>query len=485
MRPGHIITAGLLLASLWLAGEVCTVAGQENKSVEQELAASRAAIQEQHYDEAIHVLKEALGRFPGDPRLRVELGRAFLYDHQDEQAMRLFREVLSEDPSNRGAKLQLARALGYRRDYMPSDKLYRELLAANPADEAASLGLIRNLMHQRQTAEARREVERALAIHPNSLRLQEYKQQLEKGRTAARDRDSGREEPRPAIVRRQNRVEGSTDYFSDSGGNRSFRSSQLFEQEITRVVSNRLQVEERSLWTSQGPRANVFSGTDEVRFRVTHSFQVGAGGGAVRFADGAHRTLYRGTLIFHPAKHLWLEGGFSRFPIYPTFRAAQFDLLAEGWRSHLDWEPGSWRLNATWSKQHYSDGNRSEREQAEVLRWVGSSPLAFGAGYRFTHTTFRQDLLHGYFSPSTYQSHLGQFGVNFRPGKVFRGEYFVRMGAESIAGAPYRAAWEVALRNRARLGSWEVGADYMYFHVTQSTGAFRAQDARLVVAYNF
>jgi hypothetical protein len=483
MKPRRANITSWLCASLCIAGIVCTAAAQENKSLDQELAASRVAIQKQQYDEAIRLLNEALTRFPGNRELRVELGRAYLYDHRDEQAMKLFREVLREDPSDRAAKLQLARALGYRRDYSASNKFYRELLAAKPEDEASSLGLLRNLTYQRKTAEARQEVARALAIHPNSLRLQEYKQRLSEGRSVAGNRN--REEPRPAGTRKEARLQNTTDYFSDSVGNRSLRASQLFEHQITPAISNRVQAEERSLWTTQGSRANVFSGTDEIRVQVNHSLEVGAGGGTVRFADGVHRVLYRGTLLSHPSKYLWLEGGFSRFPIYPTYRAAQFDLLAEGWRGRVDWQPGRWRINATWNKQHYSDGNRSQREEAEVLRWMGRPALSLGAGYRFTHAAFEQHFFHGYFSPSVYQSHLGQLGVIFRSGKVFRGEYIGRIGEESIGGGPYHLAWEIALRNRARLGNWELGADYMYFNVAQNTGAFRAQGARVVVAYTF
>lgn len=476
MRPWRTMTAGLLLATFWLAGGARAATGQENTSVQQSLVAAQGALREQHYAEAIRLLQEALKRFPGDRRLRVELGRAYLYDRQDGRAMQLFHEVLREDPSNRQAKLELARALGYQRDYTASTQLYRELLAANPDDEAASIGLVRNLMHQKKTAEARREVEQALARHPNSLRLQEYRDRLEKG-------EPGRDENKPRTT--PNRLQGDGNYLSDSAGNRSWRSSQLFDYQIVRSLSNRLQVEERSLWRSGGPSANVFSGTDELRLRPTGWLLIGAGGGQVRFDDGTRRALYRGRLAFQPISRLWLEGEFSRIPIYPTFQASQFDLLAEGWHTRLHWNPGLWRLNASWSRQHYSDGNRVQREGAELLRWIGNSLFAFGAGYRFTRATFSQDLLHGYFSPSEYQSHLGLTGLRFRLGRKFHGEYLAGVGAESIAQGAYQSAWELALRNRAVLGSWELGVDYFYFDLAQSSGAFSAQAGRLMVAYRF
>ena len=163
-----------------LAAGMGTTSGQTSKSAEQSLAAGRAALRQKHYDQAIDLLEGGLTRSPNDERLRVELGRAYLYSHQDERAMQLFREVLGKNPSNRTAKLELARALGYHPDYEASSQLYRELLQANTDDEAASVGLVRNLIHQKRTAEARQELDRALARHPNSLQLKQAKLRLEK-----------------------------------------------------------------------------------------------------------------------------------------------------------------------------------------------------------------------------------------------------------------------------------------------------------------
>jgi tetratricopeptide (TPR) repeat protein len=480
MKLAHAIAAWLLLAGLWSATESGILFGQTNMSVEQSLAAGQAALRQKHYAEAIRVLEDASSRFPRDRRLRVELGRAYLYDHQDDRAIKLFQEVLREDPSNRPAKLELARALGYHRDYNASNQLYRELLKANADDEAAWVGLVRNLIHQKQTAEARRELDRALARHPNSLLLQKFKDRLEK-------RPAGGGEG----VRPPNRMRGGVDYFSDSAGNRSARAQERFDYQITRRLSNRLLLDERSLWRSSGPKANVFSAIDELRVRPRPWLLLGAGGGAVRFFDGTSRGLYRGTLELHPERHLWLDGTFSRVPINPTFRAAGFKLLAEGWQTRLDWRPGAWRLSANLSRQHYSDGNRRQMEAAELLRWLGSPRVAVGTGYSVRHFTFSQHFIHGYFNPREYVSHMGLGGVRFRLGKAFRGEYLAGVGAESFSpGAltslgPYRLAWEVALRNRAAVGNWDVGGDYYYWHFAQVTGAFRAQGGSLVIGYRF
>jgi len=479
VREVRSLAALLLLATFYSTAAYA----QAGLSREQVIEGGQVALRQKNYAEAIRVLEDGLKRFPGDRKLRVELGRAYLYDRQDDRAMQLFREVLQDEPSNHEAKLQLARALGYHRNYEESDKLYRELLKTDPDDELASLGLIRNLIHQKRNNEARRELQRALARHPDSKRLQEYKQHLDQRRRSSDDRQ--RRMPEPAGRKRESRLQGTAGYVTDSAANRSWRFSQQFDYQIGRGLTSRLQVEERSLWKGNGPKANVLSGSGELRLPWTSFLSLRVGGGATRFSDGSSRPLYMGDLELHPAKRLWLTAGFSRTPIYPTFRAAQFNLLAQGWHTRLEWDPGPWRLNLRWSRQHYSDGNRVQREGAELLRWIGNPQLAFVAGYRFNHFHFSQNLRHGYFNPSQYQSHLGVAGVRFRRGKRFRGEYLTRVGAESFSSLPYQPAWELALRNRFVLGSWELGGDYFYFHLAQSTGAFQAHATRLLITYRF
>jgi hypothetical protein len=120
-----------------------------------------------------------------------------------------------------------------------------------------------------------------------------------------------------------------------------------------------------------------------------------------------------------------------------------------------------------------------------VLRWIGNSHFAVGLGYQYTHSSFSQTLAHGYFSPNQYHSHLGLGGFRFGIGKIYRGEYIGEYGAETVDQNPYQIAWEATAKNRFVLGKLEMGADYTYFHLAQSTGAFRAQVGRLSVAYRF
>jgi tetratricopeptide (TPR) repeat protein len=128
---------------------------------------------------AIHILGEATKQCPADNRLLVELGRAFLYSKKDDRVIVLFREVLRVDARNRRSKLELARMLGYQQLFAESDEIYKELLQTDPADEAAALGLVRNLFHEHKMSEARHQADQALFLHPNSIRLQQYRHEMD------------------------------------------------------------------------------------------------------------------------------------------------------------------------------------------------------------------------------------------------------------------------------------------------------------------
>jgi tetratricopeptide (TPR) repeat protein len=479
-------TARKLVTFLWAVLCLASPAlPQTNAPPEQVLESGRTALQQQNYAEAIRLLEDGTTRYPANRDLKLELGRAYLYDRRDEQAIHIFQAVLREDPSNRIAKLELARAAGYHRDYKTSDRLYRELLASHPDDEAVSIGLVRNLIHERRSEEARRLCAQALTRHPESKKLQEYCQQLKTGGSDGAAPEGQNREPKSAARSWPAQVQGSTAYFADSAGNRSWRSTQMFGRELVGRLSTRFRVEERSLWLTGGPKANVLWGTDEMRMKVTNSLALTGAGGAVRFADASTRPLYGGGVELHPVKSLWVSVGFRRRPVAPTYDAAQYNLLAQGWHSQLEWYPRNWRVNVDWSTEHYSDSNRDQRFEADCLRWIGTPHFSVGAGYSFNYLAFNQDPLHGYFSPSSYYNHLGRTGIKFRVGKVFRAEYLGGAGVESISGAPYQSAWEIALRNRARMENWEFGGDYFYYHLPQNSGAFTSQGGRLSAAYYF
>src|SRR6266852_5358556 len=356
-----ILRVGLACAALLLTGMTPEVRAEDETSVQQSISKAQAALRHRHYSQASRTLEDALKRFPGNVQLRLELGRVYVYQRQDSRAIECFRAILRDDPSSREAKLELARVLSYDKKYEPANQLFRELLTTNPNDEAAAIGLVRNLLFQKKKDDARREVEQALARHPNSLRLQEHRDALLKNQlplSASREGNA------------LNRLQADASYFSDTAGNRALRAGQRFDLQLGRNLTNSFRLDEKSLWVSQGPKAKIFSVNDEGRVRLASWLFIAGGVGIVRFADDSNRALYRGTLILHPLKNFWLQGGFSRIPIAPTFQSAQFDLLAEGWWTRLDWQPRSWRVSADFSKHHYSDSNRTQREDAEVLRWI-------------------------------------------------------------------------------------------------------------------
>src|SRR5216683_6434578 len=286
----YIFRVSLALAVI-LLGQAPESRAAEGASVQQIITEEQVALRHRHYSQASRTLEDALKRFPGNLQLRLELGRVYVYQRQDSRAMKIFRDVLRDDPSNREAKLELARVLSYGGKYESANQFFRELLATNPNDEAAAIGLVRNLLFQKKKDDARREVEQALARHPNSLRLQEYRDDLLKSQLPLAASHEGN-----AL----NRLQSDASYFSDTAGNRATRAGQRFDLQLGRNLTNSFRLDEKSLWVSQGPKANIFTVNDEGRVRVARWFFIGGGGGIVRFADHSNRTLYGGTLILHP-----------------------------------------------------------------------------------------------------------------------------------------------------------------------------------------
>jgi tetratricopeptide (TPR) repeat protein len=440
------------------------------------VAQSQEALSRDDPGKALALVQEGLYRLPDDEALRVQMARIYAYQRQDRQAIDLLNTLLLKNPNGRNPKLELAAIFGYRANYVQSDRLYRELLAADANDEAASLGLIHNLILEGKKADARRELARAAALHPTSLELQQYKDYL-----AA---NAGEEVTR----RTTNRIQTTESFFADTSANRSAYSAQTLTDQLSRNSSSRFVAEETSLWKSGGPSTSVIDATEELRYRINKFVGARAGGGAVRFADGNSRLLYSGDFDFYPWKNLTLSAGFSRFPIAPTFDAAQFDLLSEGWHGRAGYNTRNFSVNGSLLFTHYSDGNHSEREWAEALRWFGlhDSRFAVAGGYAFRHLHFPADLNHGYFSPSQYFSHLAAVGFRMRIGKRYSGEYLGYGGGErlnSLGG--YSPAGELLVKNDFSFGRWQLAADYSYFHLIQTTGAFRANALTATLGYKF
>ena len=476
--PMKKIATFVAMTLLWLPA---ALSEQPQAPPEQEVAQivvqSQEALKDHNEQKALTLIKEGFVRFPDNEDLKIQLARIYVEQKHDRQALGLLHSILLANPSSRNAKVALAQLFGYRENYRESDRLYQELLAANPDDEAASLGLVHNLILEGRRTEARQQVQLAITQHPTSLELQQYSDYLAE--------NPGRE-TQPA--RTLHRVQNTESFFADTSGNRSVYSSQVIAYQFNNKLSSRVRVEETSLWKTGTITETVLSGAAEGRYRVNKYVAVRSSAGAVRFVDQSSRVLYSGDLELFPIKGLLLSGGFSRYPIAPTFDSTAFDLLAEGWHSRIDYRARNFSLTGTFSLAHYNDGNRGEREWAEGLRWFpwGDNKFALGGGYAFRHIHFTKNFNHGYFNPNQYRSHLGAAGFRLRLGKHYRGEYLGYGGGELLEDfAGYSPAGEVLLKNDFIFSHWDLAADYSYFHLIQTTGAFRANAVTVTLGYKF
>lgn len=436
---------------------------------------SQQALIQHNEKEALRLVLDGLSAFPDSDELQLQLARVFIYQKHDAQAIQKINAVLRRNPSSRNARIELAQLYGYHDDYKRSDPIYRQLLAENPADETAALGLIHNLVLEGKRDEARRQLQAALQRHPTSLLLLEYNDYL----TAAAE---SAEETR---ARNFGRAQSGESFFADSSGNRSLYSSQVFTYQITRNLSSRTHLDETSLWETTSPSLNVVSGTEELRWRFNNYLAVRAGGGAVRFADSSSDAIYSGDLELSPFKGLLLSGGYSQFPILPTFEAAGFDLSAAGWHERAEYRTANFSLNATGYLTRYSDSNRGEREYGEAMRWFGSRAISLGAGYAFRHIHYTEEVNHGYFSPSQYWSHLGAGGLRFNIGKFYRGEYIGYLGGERINAGGFTNAGELFLHNQFFYRRVDFEANYSHFQLVQSSAAFRSDVVSGAIGYRF
>lgn len=469
MRSGSI--AGILLVLLLTSAAQQSAPSQPSQIVAQ----SQQALTDHNPKEALRLVLDGLIAFPDNDELELQLARVFVYEKHDAEAIAKINAILGRNPSNRDARLALAQVYGYREEYKKSDPIYRELLQHNPDDEAAALGLIHNLLLGGKREEARLQLQAALQRHPTSLLLLEYNDYVSASARSTKE------------VRTSNygRVQSGESFFSDSSGNRALYSSQALSYQIARNVSTWTRMDETALWKTAVPYRTVVSGWEELRWRFNRYFAARASGGAVRFADATSDALYSGDIEIYPYKGLALSGGYSRFPILPTFDAASLDLLSSGWHEHVDYNTKNFSLNATGLLTHYNDGNRSEREFGEAMRWFPVGRISLGGGYAFRHIHFQQELDHGYFSPSQYWSHLGAGGVRLNIGKFYRAEYLGYLGGERINAGGFTTAGELLVRNEFFYRRFNFEANFSHFQLVQSTAAFRSEVLSGAIGYRF
>lgn len=416
-------------------------------------------------------------KYPSEPALQLELGRAYSAIGEDRKAERLFLEILAREPESRPAQLELARTLAYQGHYIQSDQIYRYLLSLNPADEAAAIGLTSNLLREHRPGEAAAVADAALGYHANSLRLLEFKDRIAEGLFGGEER---------ALPSTDNTFSAAADYINGSAGNHSWRAAERLELRLAPSLTSDLHLEQDVLHGLDDPLEIAQTFSEALRWKPLERLSVSAGAGAIRFDKGAVRGLYETMLSGQAASHLVVGAGFSRVPIVPDAEAAEQQLTAQGWDAFSIWTPARWQINLSASRMQDSDGNAGARQSVDAIRQWNTAKLGYSAGCRMRHYGFNRGVSHGYFSPDNYQSYQGEFGLTFHPGQRYRAEVTAYIGAESIAaGAPFQSAWEVTFRNQLKLGRWDLGLDYFTAHMAQVTGAFRADGARFVLIHHF
>ncbi|MHB2006474.1 MAG: tetratricopeptide repeat protein [Acidobacteriaceae bacterium] len=456
---------------------------------------AQAALAVQAYARVVEELKPFVATHPEECELGLILGQAYMYSKKDHDAETQLRSVLARDAGNRTAKLELARVYGYHARYRRSNHLYRELLNADPSDEGASIGLVRNLIETENIAQAKVALKAGLAAHPNSLRLQDYQDEL------SNEHDEGDSVDMGTVPRPQFGVQDWTYIITDSAEdnnveNLSFLDTQLsphfFVHLATRVrhLSSKGGIVEPlddNAESENGPTVGVvtFQSTARLNYHIARWLTASGGVGGIRFNNGTSKALFRGGLEVHRGSSLYLSATYLRTPVLPTQEAETFHLTAQGWRTSFDWSPPRQRLDMQYSDLRYSDTNRRHQQYLEWLRWYGEDRVGFGSGVILDHLSFDLPVNEGYFSPSNYQNYMATVAARVQHYRHFRGEYKFNIGAESLESSEFRYAYELAADNSLRFGKWDIYANYTFDHDTQSTGAFETHFTTFGVGYTF
>jgi tetratricopeptide (TPR) repeat protein len=106
---------------------------------------------------------------PGDPEVRISLGKIYLANRSPDEAVREAKLVLSSDPRNADALDLLASAYLRQNDPAKAIETYRRLVELFPRSAERHYALGVSLMVGQQTSEARKELERALALAPDHV----------------------------------------------------------------------------------------------------------------------------------------------------------------------------------------------------------------------------------------------------------------------------------------------------------------------------
>ena len=456
---------------------------------------AQAELSVQAYASVVEELKPFVAAHPEQCKLSLILGQAYMYSKKDHDAEMQFRGVLARDAGNRTAKLELARIYGYHAHFAKSNHLYRELLNADPSDESARIGLVRNLIETENIAQAKVALKAGLAYHPNSIRLQNFQDELSNQHDEADSVDMG------TVPRPQFGVQNWTYIITDSAEdnnveNLSFLDNQLsphfFAHLATRVrhlasKGGIVEPQDDNAESENGPTVSAvtFQGTARLNYHATHWLTASGGVGGVRFNNGTSKALFRGGLEVHRGSSIYFNTTYLRTPVLPTQEAETFHLTGQGWRTSFDWSPPRQRLTVEYSDLRYSDRNHRHEQNLEWLRWYGEGRVGFGSGLILDHLSFSLPLNEGYFSPGNYQNYMATVAAQVQHYTHFRGEYKFNTGAESLESSEFRYVYELAADNSLRFDKWDIYANYTFDHDTQATGAFETHFTSFGIGYAF
>ena len=101
---------------------------------------------------------------PGDPEVRISLGKIYLANQRPDEAVREAKLVLASDPRNADALDLLASAYLIQNDPAKAIETYRRLVELFPRSAERHYALGVSLMAGQQTSDARKELETALAL---------------------------------------------------------------------------------------------------------------------------------------------------------------------------------------------------------------------------------------------------------------------------------------------------------------------------------
>jgi len=121
-----------------------------------------------HWEEAIAVLKQAISFDPESDYLQLLLAKAYLYRHQPDQAVITLERLLDRTPESVAGHKLLGDVLSFQQKYTPAIDHFRHALELTPENVELQLRLAMALFRLERKDEAIAELEALLKEHPEA-----------------------------------------------------------------------------------------------------------------------------------------------------------------------------------------------------------------------------------------------------------------------------------------------------------------------------